>query len=140
MEEAPWAGRTVIFIDGTCVFCNRLVAFVLDHDRRGEFFFAHLQSSFAERALRRHHFDPGDRDGVYALVSAGRPTERLCVDGAAGRVIWPRLFAVGAVVRWIPLPLLDVFYRAFSRVRFRLFGRYDACRVPTLQERARFVE
>jgi hypothetical protein len=28
-------------------------------------------------------------------------------------------------------PPLDAGYQALARMRFRLFGRYDACRVPT---------
>src|SRR6185369_3333024 len=101
---------------------------------------SHLQSPFAVDARRRHGPDPSDLDGIYALVDAGLPTERLCVDGEAGREIWPRLFTAAFVLRWIPLFALNLFYRLFARVRFRLFGRYDACRVPSLEERARCVE
>ncbi len=137
MPDAPPAGKTVIFVDGTCVFCNRLVSFILARDREGFFYFAHLQSSFAKDARRRHGTDPDDLDGIYALVDAGLPSERLLVDGAAGRSIWPRLFRPAAALRWVPLPLLNWFYRLFAKVRFRLFGRYDACRVPTPEERAR---
>ncbi len=140
MEGASHTGRTVILVDGTCVFCNRLLSFILDHDADGEFYFAHLQSAFGREAKRRHGFDVDDVDGVYALLDAGLPTERLVVDGEAGRAIWPRLFRLAAVVRWVPLPLLDAAYRAFSRVRFKLFGRYDSCHVPTAAERARCVE
>jgi predicted DCC family thiol-disulfide oxidoreductase YuxK len=36
--------------------------------------------------------------------------------------------------------VLNFFYRAFARNRYRLFGQYDVCRVPTLEERGRFLE
>jgi predicted DCC family thiol-disulfide oxidoreductase YuxK len=140
MMEAPWTGKIVVFVDGTCVFCNRLVSFILRRDRQGIIFFSHLQSPFAQDARRRHGRDPADLDGIYALVDAGLPTERLCVDGEAGREIWPRLFAAALVLRWIPLFALNLFYRLFARVRFRLFGRYEACHVPSPEERARCIE
>src|SRR4051812_8267892 len=107
MSDLALAGKTVVFIDGTCVFCNRLASFLLAHDREGVFYFAHLQSPFAREARVRHGCDPDDVDGIYALVDAGLPSERLCVDGAAGREIWPRLFPAAVVLRWVPLGVLD---------------------------------
>ena len=141
VDPAPaLIGASILLIDGTCVFCNRLVAFILTRDRRGEFRFAHLQGPFARAALARHGARPGDLDGVYLLVDAGTPSERLLVDGAAGRAIWPRLFKVAIIVRWIPLVFLNFFYRIFARYRYRLFGKYDVCHVPSLEERGRFLD
>jgi predicted DCC family thiol-disulfide oxidoreductase YuxK len=140
LANTPYSGKTVIFVDGTCVFCNRLVSFILRRDRQGLFYFSALQSPFARDARRRHGHDPDDLDGIYALLNAGLATERLLVDGAAGREIWPRLFRIAAVLRWVPLPVLNPFYRLFARVRFRIFGRYDACRIPTAEERARCID
>ncbi|HVH46326.1 MAG TPA: DCC1-like thiol-disulfide oxidoreductase family protein [Labilithrix sp.] len=136
--EVP-RGANIILIDGTCIFCNRLVAFILARDAAGLFHFAHLQGPLAQDALLRHGRDPRDVDGVYLLVDAGTPAERLLVDGAAGREIWPRLFKLAMPLRWIPIALLDVFYRVFARYRYRLFGKYDVCRLPTADERRRFV-
>jgi predicted DCC family thiol-disulfide oxidoreductase YuxK len=39
----------------------------------------------------------------------------------------------------LPAVLLDLLYRAFARVRYRVFGRMDACRVPSADERARIL-
>jgi predicted DCC family thiol-disulfide oxidoreductase YuxK len=136
----PPVGANVIFIDGTCILCSRIAALVLDHDTERLFRFAHLQGRIAQQALSRHGRDPHDIDGVYLLTDAGTPRERLLADGAAGREIWPRLFKFAAVLRWIPLPVPNFFYRATARYRYRLFGKYDACRVPTLKERVRFLE
>jgi predicted DCC family thiol-disulfide oxidoreductase YuxK len=49
------------------------------------------------------------------------------------------MFKVAAVVRWIPLPLLNVFYRVFAR-RYRLFGQARACVVPDAEARGRFLD
>jgi predicted DCC family thiol-disulfide oxidoreductase YuxK len=136
----PPVAANVVLVDGMCVICNRIVAFILDHDPQGLFYFAHLQGPLAQQALSRHGRDPHDIDGVYLLAEVGTPSERLLADGAAGREIWPRLFKAAIVLRWIPLPVLNFFYRAFARNRYRLFGKYDACRVPTLDERGRFLE
>jgi predicted DCC family thiol-disulfide oxidoreductase YuxK len=136
----PPPGAAVILVDGTCVFSNRLARFILAHDRRGELYFAHLQGPFAQAAKRRHGFDGDDIDGVYVLIDSGTPAERLLRDGAASRAIWPRLFRIAVLLRLVPLPLLDWSYRLFARYRYRLFGRYDTCRVPTSEQRGRFID
>lgn len=133
--------RAVILVDGTCVFCNRLVRWILDRDRERFFEFAHIQGALGRAALARRGIDPPDLDGVYVVLDPGTEAERLLVDGEAGRVIYPRILPLaGILVRLTPLPLLDLFYRAFARVRYRLFGQSAQCIVPTPEERARFVE
>ena len=52
----------------------------------------------------------------------------------------PRLFWFVTMLRWIPLFVLDFGYQAFAKRRYRFFGKYDACHVPTASERARFLE
>jgi predicted DCC family thiol-disulfide oxidoreductase YuxK len=139
MASIP-AGANVIFNDGECVFCSRVVRFILRHDPGGIFCFAHLQSPLAKEVLARHGRPTTDVDSIYLLENAGTPAERLLRDGAASRAIWPRLFSLAAVLAWVPLPVLDAGYRAFARWRYRLFGKYDACRVPSPGERARFLD
>ncbi len=39
----------------------------------------------------------------------------------------------------IPWPIRDWVYRLVARSRFRLFGRRETCRVPTPEERERFL-
>jgi predicted DCC family thiol-disulfide oxidoreductase YuxK len=134
------AGSSVIFVDGECIFCNHMVSFILAHDPRGLFRFAHLQGALAKGVLRHHGRPTGDIDSVYVLVGAGTPDERLFRDGRAARAIWPRLFWFAAVLNWVPLPVLDFMYRAFAERRYRIFGKYDACHVPTTKERARFLD
>jgi predicted DCC family thiol-disulfide oxidoreductase YuxK len=130
--------RDVILIDGTCIFCNRLVAFILRRDTAGRYAFAHLQSDFARGALERHGLEP-DIDAIYLLHQPGAAGERLLVDGQVGREIWPRLLWFALPIRWVPLALLNLGYRAFAKIRYRLFGQYPSCHVPSEAERARFL-
>jgi predicted DCC family thiol-disulfide oxidoreductase YuxK len=133
-------GANVIVVDGTCIFCNRLVDLILRRDRERHFRFAHVQSDFARAALARHGMTP-DIDAIYLVCAAETEAEQVLMDGAVGRQVWPRIFpAVGLLMRMTPLPILNLFYRGFARIRYRLFGQYPACRIPTPDERARFVE
>jgi predicted DCC family thiol-disulfide oxidoreductase YuxK len=132
----------ILFYDGVCGLCDRLLRFVMRRDRRGAVRFAALQSAFAVETLARHGKDAGRLDTVYVLVDDGGREVVLSEARAILRVLrelgggW-RVFATVAGV--LPTALLNVAYRVVARTRYRLFGRYDSCRLPTPEERARFV-
>jgi len=137
MNDATEPSR-VILVDGTCVFCNRLVRSILRWDRRGVFHFAHLQGERARALLARHDLEP-DIDLIYLVDDVGTARERVLIDGAAGRVIWPTLFWFLWPMRLTPAWLLNVWYALFARVRYRLFGQADSCITPDDDARARFL-
>ncbi|MEZ4325455.1 MAG: DCC1-like thiol-disulfide oxidoreductase family protein [Polyangiales bacterium] len=132
-------GHDVVLVDGYCIFCNRLVAHIARADRTGRFYFVHIQSDLGQAMLRRNGHDPSDIDTVYLVTDAGGPNERLHLDDAAGRIIWPALYRVGFMLRFVPLFMLNLQYRLFARVRYRLFGASDVCIVPSDELRARVL-
>lgn len=132
-------GHSIILVDGLCIFCNRLVATIAKHDKAGRFFFVHIQSPLGQAVLTRNQHDPNDVDSVYLLTDAGTERERLHLDGAAGRLIWPALFRIAVVLRFVPLFILDFQYRILARVRYRIFGASDTCIVPSPELRARVL-
>jgi len=55
----------------------------------------------------------------------------------ASSLPWP--WRALTLFRWIPAPIRDLAYRAFARIRYRVFGRYDQCKIPTESEAARML-
>jgi predicted DCC family thiol-disulfide oxidoreductase YuxK len=49
-------------------------------------------------------------------------------------------WAALSVLRLVPAPIADRVYDLVAAVRYRVFGRFEACRLPTPAERARFVD
>jgi len=49
---------------------------------------------------------------------------------------WPLV----GLLRVVPRPIADLFYDFVARVRYRLFGRFESCAIPSADERARFLE
>ena len=136
---AEAVGHSIILVDGLCIFCNRLVATIAKHDEQGRFFFVHIQSPLGQAILTRNQHDPNDIDSVYLVTDAGTERERLHLDGAAGRLIWPALFRIAVVLRFVPLFLLNLQYRVLARIRYRLFGASDSCIVPSPELRTRVL-
>jgi len=71
------------------------------------------------------------------------PAERLSFrsDGALGVARWLRApWSWLVVLRVVPRPLRDWIYERVARARYRIFGKLDACPLPSPAHRARFLD
>lgn len=141
LPPLPAGARHIVFYDGLCGFCDASVQRVLAADRRGVLAFAPLQGETARAALARHPVDPV-LDSALVLLDAGQPGERLVARSTAtlatARAVggWFRLLDV---LRLVPRPLRDRAYDFVARRRKRWFGILAQCRVPTPEQRSRFL-
>ena len=126
----------IVFFDGVCGLCNRVVDVLLRADRTARLRFAPLQGDTAKRILPPRPPDTTgwsviyvDEHGVHERTDA-----LLAVGGRLGGA-W-RLIAV---LRLVPRPIRDALYRTIARHRYRWFGRRVACRVPSAHEGPRFL-
>lgn len=129
--------QNLILFDGVCNFCNSAVQMVIEIDRQKIFKFAAIQSELGQQLYRQHGLDPIDIqtlmlvDGERVLTKSDAVLEVLArLDGG-----WQLL----AGFRAMPQPLRDWAYSEFARQRFVLFGRRDACMVPTPELQERFI-
>lgn len=131
--------RPLILYDGVCGLCNRLVQFVLKHDREQIFRFAALQGSTAEAILRRFGENPQALDTMYVVTG-----ERLLARSDAAMLIAQQLGgawrALAAMFRVLPKGIREWTYNQVARRRYRLFGRYETCPLPDARVRERFLE
>jgi predicted DCC family thiol-disulfide oxidoreductase YuxK len=133
--------RLVLF-DGVCGFCNASVRWLIERDRDARLRFAPLQGSTAARLRSRHPEIPQDLDTIVYVEDAGG-AERVYLRSEAVWRSWAQVEPERPLLRWlrrVPRPLADLGYRIFARLRYRLFGRLPSCRVPTPDERARFLD
>jgi len=139
----------IILYDGVCGLCNRLNQFVLRHDREGIFRFASLQSPLAARILARHGANPQDLDTVYVvlnhdLTKEAQADERLLPRSDAVIYVLKRLGGIwrllGLYLQLVPRFLRDWEYRVIARKRYRAFGRFETCPLPSAETRDRFLD
>jgi predicted DCC family thiol-disulfide oxidoreductase YuxK len=136
-------GKTVVLFDGVCAVCNRTVRFLLAHDREDQFRYAPLQSAFAAAAAARHGRDGRDLDTLYVIADYGTPAERLYSKSEGMLHLLGEIgggWRLASVLRLLPRPLLDWGYDSFAKNRYRWFGKYESCPIPTAEERAKFVD
>ena len=132
-----------VLYDGLCGLCDRSVSFLLARDRRGALRFGALQGDGAA-AVRSRHPDLPPSDDTFLLVERpGLPDESVRVRSDAALAALTRLgggWRLVATLRIVPRPLRDAIYRFVAARRVRWFGRRDACRIPTPEERVRFLD
>ncbi len=127
----------MVLFDGWCNLCNGWVEFVLRIDKEGVVRFSPLQSEAGRTLLEGAGLPTDTGDTVVLIDGSSAWTE----SGAALRVArllpWPYRLLYALVV--LPRPIRDAVYRLVARNRYRWFGRRTECRVPSPEERERFL-
>jgi predicted DCC family thiol-disulfide oxidoreductase YuxK len=129
--------KPVIFFDDVCIMCNTFVNLMLRVDRRQQFLFAPLRGETAGKLVPPLPDDPTKWSMVYV-------DERGIHDQSdASLEVYRRLGGLWwllSLARFIPRAIRNPIYRVIARNRYRWFGKREACRLPSPEERARFLE
>jgi predicted DCC family thiol-disulfide oxidoreductase YuxK len=141
---AAGPANPILLYDGVCGLCNRFVQFVLKRDARDQFRFASLQSDFAATILRRHGRDPRDLDTLYLVTGYEQPNEQVAARSDAVISILRQLGGfwgtLAAALQVLPRWLRDWKYSLIARIRYRAFGKYEACPLPEQKHRHKFLD
>ena len=138
MSESP-----VLLYDGLCGFCDGTVQFILKHDRSGRMKFATLQGDYARGVMTRHP-ELANVDSLVLVESDPvLGTERVYIRSTGALRLARYLggaWHLARITGIVPRVLRDLAYAGFARIRYRVFGRYDSCPIPTPEQRARFID
>ena len=130
----------LVVFDGQCGLCDATVQRLLRWDQVGRLSYTPYQGETFQPILARH---PSLRpEESITFVVQGDGGEEVYTHAEAffeisRRLPWP--WRVISWARWIPLPLSNALYRLVARYRLRIWGEVTACRLPTGNERRRFL-
>lgn len=125
----------IIYFDGVCGLCNGFIDFIMKIDRSGKFKFSPLQSEFARSRLLPKYTE--DMKSVVVEID-GEFYEK---SDAVFRVLevlggkWNLL----AKLKVLPRILRNSGYDLVAEFRYKIFGKKDTCRLPTPEEKDRFI-
>ena len=111
--------------------------FVLRHEAGPILRFTPLQSTTGSAIMRDLGIDPMDAE-TFVLLSDGKvfvQSDAAIKLSGYLRGGWKTL----RLLRIIPRPIRDWAYGILARNRYRWFGRYDQCMVPSAEIRDRFI-
>ena len=128
-ENAP-----ILFYDGHCNLCHKVVRFIVRRDKKRLFYLAPLQGETAAKCLPRHWLNV---DTVILLEGKNIYVRSK----AAFRVLkvlgFP--YSVWSVLGLLPAFVTDWGYNRIAKHRYRWWGRREVCEWPDLQDQSRFL-
>ena len=133
--------QNLIFFDGVCELCNSSVDFLLKRDRKNLFLFASLQSEEAKEILLKNNYPIEDIEGLSNIVYLRKG--RVEIKSKAVLFIlwdlagWYRILSCGFI---IPTFFRDWAYDIIAKNRYRWFGKKETCRIPTPNEKEKFLK
>jgi predicted DCC family thiol-disulfide oxidoreductase YuxK len=136
-------GAHLVLYDGVCGLCNRLLQFLLKHDRRAVFTFASLQSEVGGAMVERFGGNPNDLTSFCVVADYRTSRTQMFVRSraalfVAGTLGWP--WKASVMFGVLPAALLDRAYDVVARHRYRVFGRSERCLLPRPEVRHRFID
>lgn len=129
--------KRIVLYDGVCNFCDASVQFIWKRDSKGVIHFVSLQSEIGRMLLAQNRI-PEETDSFIFIDNGHAYIE----SDAAFRVVryldgaW-RMLSIG---RFVPKQLRDAGYRVIARNRYKWFGKKEACSIPPLNVRTRFLD
>jgi predicted DCC family thiol-disulfide oxidoreductase YuxK len=130
--------QAVVFFDGVCGLCNGFVDQLLRMDRKRALRFSPLQSPYAQSVLPMR-LVTAPYSTIVVQDSDGRLYERseavlFCARTLGGPVSWG--LGLGT---FLPQGLRDSVYDRIAKNRYLWFGKRSTCRLPTPEEKERFL-
>ncbi|MCV4275269.1 thiol-disulfide oxidoreductase DCC family protein [Pseudomonas capsici] len=128
----------VVLFDGVCKLCNGWAKFLIRYDTSRRIRLAAVQSAEGQALLKWAGLPVDQFDTMAVIVN-----DRLLLRSDAFLYVMRRMPAPWSwliALRIVPRPLRDWGYDRIALNRYRLFGRYDSCLLPTADHEQRFLK
>ncbi len=118
----------IVFYDGYCILCSRLIRFLMKRDKRQMFFFTTLDKIPDYEPLIRNSVNLEWPDSIVYLRDSkiyvySDAAIQVFIDlGGAWKLMW--------ILYIIPKGIRDFIYKLIARYRYRIFGKSNSCYLP----------
>ena len=131
--------QIIVFFDGFCGLCSQTVDFLIARDKAGRLRYSPLQGETAKRLLTET--ERPDLDTAIVVIESAAGTKKHKKSDAILLALselsdWK---FIASALRFIPRPIRNMAYDLIARNRFKLFKKRDTCRIPSANERQRFL-
>lgn len=130
-----WPENLILF-DGVCLFCSRWVRAVMARDG-GRYRFVSIQSPYGRAMAEAFGIDP-EFPGTNAVIVSGMAWFKS--DAALAVLSSLPGWRFARALTALPRAMRDPAYDLIAKNRYALFGKSDACFMPSPADRARFLD
>ena len=128
----------ILFFDGHCNLCNYLVNFIIKRDMQKQIKFCPIQQvhlhSLSNSLLSNLSGESAvlyDQNEARIFQKSEAVFEIAYILGG----VWKSI----SIGRILPRKINDLFYDCIAKNRFKIFGQKQECRIPSSEERGRFL-
>ncbi|MCE7054928.1 DCC1-like thiol-disulfide oxidoreductase family protein [Algoriphagus sp. AGSA1] len=131
------ANKSIIFFDGVCNLCNASIDFVIRRDKKDHFLVGALQDDFSRKILSGFEVREDYLDSLVLLENGKIYYKSSAALRIANKLsgLWPVLYPIIL----LPKSLRDPIYNWIGKNRYRWFGKKNTCRLPTPEEKSKFL-
>lgn len=124
----------VLYFDGVCGLCNRLINVIWRYDRKRILRYAPLQGKFAEK----NNIIDANCDTVILTYKGEKYVKSDAIIQLGG--ILGGSAKVLLLFRFLPIGFRNFIYDLVAKSRYKWFGKKNNCRIPNAEERAYFLD
>ncbi len=130
--------NNIILFDGVCNFCNYWVNFVIKNNKKNNLKFSALQGIAAKEILVKFGLNTTNLTSVILVKDDKIYTQSSAVFYISKELNWPWKILYAFLI--IPKFIRDFIYNLFAKNRYKWFGKKETCRIPTKEEREKFID
>jgi predicted DCC family thiol-disulfide oxidoreductase YuxK len=127
----------IVLFDGVCNLCNNAVDFIISRDKKNKFKVGALQEVVSKNILKDYQINEGYLDSlVYIHKNQVYYKSRAALEIARHLSgLWPLLYIFIVIPSFLRNPIYDW----IARNRYKWFGQKETCRLPSEEEKAKFL-
>ena len=130
------ADDKLVVFDGVCKFCHFWSRFIIRFDTSQRIKLATVQSPVGIALVEYYRLPSSEIESVYYLANGQVFEKSSAVLEIISQLPWPwRPLLIFSV---IPRAISDALYSLIAGNRYRVFGRYEQCPLPTTEQQARY--
>ena len=132
--------KQLILFDGVCNLCNTNVLRVIKNDYQNRFVFASLQSNLGSKIVKAANIDIKKVNSVLLYIPK---QQKVLYKSKAVFTIAQQLklpYQLLTIFKILPNFISDFVYDFVAKNRYRWYGKKNACMIPTLELKAKFLE
>lgn len=134
------SSQFIIFYDGYCILCSRLLDFVIKHDKKENLLFASLQSKYALKILSEmgyKHQEISKLDNVIYLTNGVIKIKSDAIISILSDI--DGIYKLAKILYIVPKFIRNYIYDQIALRRYKWFGKRETCRLPTNEEKLRIL-
>tara|TARA_B100000963_G_scaffold334682_1_gene328078 strand:+ start:3616 stop:4011 length:396 start_codon:yes stop_codon:yes gene_type:complete len=127
--------KDIVVFDGVCILCNKFFKWLIKNDKEKIFMYTNFQSNYS----RKNNLKLKEINSVAVIRTNGEKIYKIeAVVYILKRI--KKYFFLQILLKLLPLFLTNICYDFIANLRYRIFGKYKTCMIPSENIRKNFID